>query len=95
LKKFEAFANVEFWQHLIKFLNKTLEDSCAMSSFSNAFFWCAYYKKSTGHMVNNLTLFPSSLGGEDCFDQRKMLFSSPRRQLQTLQDAYFATIPEI
>jgi hypothetical protein len=36
-----------------------------------------------------------SLGGEERFNQIKLLFRSPKRKLQTSWDAYFATIPEI
>jgi hypothetical protein len=48
-----------------------------------------------------MTLFPMfgtelcSLGGEEHFNQIKLLFRSPKQQLQTSWDAYFATIPEI
>jgi hypothetical protein len=72
-----------------------------MSKFIRCILWCVYYQKSPGHMMNNLTLFPMfatelrSLGGEECFNQIKLLFRSPKRQLRTSWDAYFATIPEI
>jgi hypothetical protein len=72
-----------------------------MSKFICCIFWCSYYQKSPGHMMNNLTLFPMFgkelrlLRGEERFNKIKFLFKSPKRQLLTSWDAYFATIPDI
>jgi hypothetical protein len=107
LHNFSAFANIEFWQHLIQFLNKNRDDGIepvdgfAISKFVRCILWCAYYQKSPGHMMSNKSLFPGfaselrAMGGTDRFNEIKSLFKSPKRQLSTSWDAYFALIPDI
>jgi hypothetical protein len=107
LRNFVVFANVEFWQHLIIFLNKNRTDAIepvdgfAITKFVRCILWCAYYRKSPGHMIENKSLFPAFtkeirlLGGKQRFAEIKYLFKSPKRQLNSSWDNYFSLIPDI
>lgn len=107
VRNFSAYANLEFWQHLVKFLNKNRNDKVeavdgfTICSFVKSLLWCAYYQKSPGHMMKNKTLFPGfttelkAIGGKDRFQEIIALFKSPKQKLTTSWDAYFSLIPDI
>jgi hypothetical protein len=84
-----------------KFRNMEVVDAYSMTKFIQCFLWCAYYQKSPDHMIKNQSLFPGfdaelrALGGIAKFNKVKALFKSPKKQLETSWNVYYATIPDV
>jgi hypothetical protein len=106
LKNFTAFANLDFWQHLVEFLNKDRNQNLSVHAFDMSKFLLMYFMvflltESLGHIMKILYIFPvfntelRSLGRVVRFNQIKGQFKSPKQQLATSWDAYFALLPDI